>query len=279
MSSEKLQKVLARAGLGSRREMERRIEAGRVQVNGRPASLGDRVEPGARIHVDGRPVSAATLAPTARRVIVYHKPTGELVTRSDPEGRRTVFRRLPRLKSGRWLAVGRLDINTSGLLLLTTDGELANRLAHPSYRLVRDYAVRIFGRLDEATLRRLTEGVTLEDGLAAFESIQPLDTGEAANSWYRVRLREGKNRLVRRLWESQGVQVSRLMRVQYGPVEMPAGLREGQVQALTAGEVRHLAELVNLEGDRNGEKTRTGRRQSSPRPGGGRSGHEHKRRR
>lgn len=249
MSSEKLQKVLARAGLGSRREMERRIEAGRVQVNGRPATLGDRVDATARIHVDGRPVRAAALAPARRRVIVYHKPTGELVTRSDPEGRRTVFRRLPRLKEGRWLAVGRLDINTSGLLLLTTDGELANRLTHPAYQLVRDYAVRIFGHPEAATLRRLTEGVTLEDGPAAFESIQPLDSGEAANSWYRVRLREGRNRLVRRLWESQGVQVSRLMRVQYGPVAMPPGLREGQVQALTAGEVRHLVELVNLDDD------------------------------
>ncbi len=278
MSSEKLQKVLARAGLGSRREMERRIEAGRVQVNGHRATLGDRVEPGARIHLDGRPVSAAALAPTDRRVIVYHKPTGELVTRSDPEGRRTVFRRLPPLRSGRWLAVGRLDINTSGLLLLTTDGELANRLAHPSYRLVRDYAVRIFGQLDEATLRRLTEGVTLEDGPAAFESILPLDAGEAANSWYRVRLREGKNRLVRRLWESQGVQVSRLMRVQYGPIEMPAGLREGQVKALTAGEVRHLAELVDLGDEGGGDRAHKRHRPPSPRHGGRRPGHERKRR-
>ena len=279
MSSEKLQKVLARAGLGSRREMERRIEAGRVQVNGQRASLGDRVEAGARIHVDGRAVSAAALAPTTRQAIVYHKPMGELVTRSDPEGRRTVFPRLPRLKGGRWLAIGRLDINTSGLLLLTTDGELANRLAHPSYQLVRDYAVRIFGQVDDALLRRLTEGVRLEDGPAAFESIRALDAGEAANRWYRVRLREGRNRLVRRLWESQGVQVSRLMRVQYGPVEMPPGLREGQVQALTAGEVRHLAELVGLADEPRADRPGTGQRANQPaRRGAGRSGHDRKKR-
>ena len=258
MNSEKLQKVLARAGLGSRREMERRIEAGRVRIDGRPATLGDRVTPAARIDMDGRPVSAAALAPAERRVIAYHKPTGELVTRHDPEGRRTVFARLPRLDRGRWLAVGRLDINTAGLLLLTTDGELAHRLAHPAYELVRDYAVRVFGQPDAATLQRLCAGVQLDDGKAAFESIAPLDGGEAANHWYRVRLREGRNRLVRRLWESQGLSVSRLMRIQYGPVAMPPGLREGQVQALRAGEVRHLAELVDLPPSAGTSAGRTG---------------------
>lgn len=246
MTSEKLQKVLARAGIGSRREMERVIDEGRVEVDGRRASLGDRVDERARIRVDGRVVGATARSAGERQVIAYHKPTGEVVTRHDPEGRPTVFRRLPRLRSGRWLSVGRLDINTSGLLLFTNDGELANRLAHPSYEMVRDYAVRIFGSVDDSICRRLLAGVELDDGRAAFESLQPLDHGEQANSWYRVRLREGKNRLVRRLWESQGVQISRLIRVQYGPYEMPPRLREGQIQAFTAGEVRDLAHRVGL---------------------------------
>ena len=246
MTSEKLQKVLARAGIGSRREMERRIEDGRVEVNGHRATLGDRVDDSARIRVDGRLVGAAARAAGERQVIAYHKPTGELVTRHDPEGRKTIFPRLPRLRAGRWLSVGRLDINSSGLLLLTTDGELANRLAHPSWQMARDYAVRIFGEVEEGVIQRLLNGVTLDDGKAAFESIQALDPGEQANRWYRVRVREGKNRLVRRLWESQGVQVSRLIRVQYGPYEMPPRLREGQCQTLTSGEIRDLAHRVGL---------------------------------
>ena len=246
MTSEKLQKVLARAGIGSRREMERQIDDGRVEVNGQRATLGDRVDDDARIRVDGRLVGAAARSPGERQVIAYHKPTGELVTRHDPEGRKTIFPRLPRLTSGRWLSVGRLDINSSGLLLLTTDGELANRLAHPSYQMARDYAVRIYGPVEEGVVQRLLNGVTLDDGKAAFESIRALDPGEQANRWYRVRLREGKNRLVRRLWESQGVQVSRLIRVQYGPYEMPPRLREGQYQSLTSGEIRDLANRVGL---------------------------------
>ena len=246
MTEERLQKVLARAGLGSRRVMESYIAAGRVEVNGKTAQLGDRVAESAKIRVDGRLVTAAALAGAERQVIAYHKPTGEVVSQRDPEGRKTVFTRLPKLKAGRWIAVGRLDINTSGLLLLTTDGELANRLMHPRHQLPRDYAVRIYGRADPEMLKRLTGSVTLDDGPAAFESIEPIDAGRAANEWYRVRVREGRNRLVRRLWESQGVQVSRLTRVQYGPISMPPGLREGQVHALSAGEVRHLCELVGL---------------------------------
>ncbi len=269
MTTEKLQKVLARAGMGSRRAMEAVIESGRVEVDGKPAKLGDRVGPSAKIRVDGRLMGARSLAEPERRVIAYHKPTGEVVSRSDPEGRRTAFDRLPRLETGRWVAVGRLDINTSGLLLLTTDGELANRLMHPSHQLARDYAVRIYGRVEPEMLKRLLAGVTLEDGDAAFESIEPIDTQRAANEWYRVRLREGRNRLVRRLWESQGVQVSRLMRVRYGPVELPPGLREGQVQALSAGEVRHLAELVGLPAPRV----------QKPRPGATRRGSVERRRR
>ena len=275
MSSEKLQKVLARAGLGSRRAMEAAIEAGRVEVNQRTARLGDRVEPSDRIRVDGRPLSQRRTAPAQRRVIAYHKPTGELVSRHDPEGRRCVFDRLPRLEQGRWIAIGRLDINTSGLLLLTTDGELASRLMHPRYRLLRDYAVRIFGAVEPSTIERLMSGIELEDGRAAFESIQALESREAANQWFRVRLREGRNRLVRRLWESQGVRVSRLMRVQYGPIELPAGLREGQTDWLSAGQVRHLAGLVGLERDETARSPGRGRpagggprRRPAPRPRG-----------
>lgn len=246
MTSEKLQKVLARAGLGSRRDMERWIADGRVRVNGQKATLGDRVESTARISVDGRAVNAASLTAPPRRVIAYHKPTGELVTRSDPEGRRTVFTRLPRVKGARWIAIGRLDINTAGLLLLTTDGELANRLMHPRHQIAREYAVRVYGRVDEATRQRLTQGVELDDGLAAFDALTSLDIDRAANEWYRVRLREGRNRLVRRLWESQGLQVSRLMRVQYGPIEMPAGLREGQFDELGPRQVQALLDAVGL---------------------------------
>ena len=270
MSEEKLQKVLARAGLGSRRVMEGYIEAGRVEVNGKIATLGDRIDGSARVRVDGRLIPAAALAGVERQVIAYHKPTGEVVSQRDPEGRKTVFTRLPKLTSGRWIAVGRLDINTSGLLLLTTDGELANRLMHPRHQLPRDYAVRVYGRVAEETLKRLGSGVTLDDGPASFESIEVIHTGTAANEWYRVRLREGRNRLVRRLWESQGVQVSRLTRVQYGPISLPPGLREGQVQALTAGEVRHLCALVDLPVP----APQRGRRPAGPRrkPGhGGRS--------
>lgn len=247
MDGEKIQKVLARAGLGSRREMERYIEAGRVKVDGVVATLGDRVSNTARLSVDGKMLAKQALEPVHRQVVAYHKPVGELVTRHDPEQRKTVFTRLPKLENGRWIAVGRLDINTSGLLLLTTDGELANRLMHPRYHLIRDYAVRIYRPVGPEMIQRLQTGVDLEDGRAAFESILPLDEGRAANGWYRVRLREGRNRLVRRLWESQGVQVSRLMRVQYGPVPMPPGLREGQVHRLTGGEIRHLLNLVGME--------------------------------
>ncbi len=258
--TEKLHKVLAQAGLGSRREMEQWIVQGRVRVNGQVARLGDRVDAKARISVDGRPVLSSALAATPRRVIAYHKPLGELVTRHDPEGRRTVFQRLPKVQGGRWIAVGRLDINTGGLLLVTTDGELANRLMHPRHELERDYAVRVYGRVDEAVCQKLLAGVDLEDGRAAFESIVPVDSGRAANEWYRVRLLEGRNRLVRRLWESQGLQVSRLMRVRYGPVELPAGLREGRFEELPSAAVRQLAERVGL--------AETKARQPSRRPAG-----------
>ncbi|MFN2310220.1 MAG: pseudouridine synthase, partial [Gammaproteobacteria bacterium] len=193
--SERLQKVLARAGLGSRREIEGWIQAGRIQVDGVTAELGVQVSAGTAITVDGKPITLA--APEATRVIAYHKPIGEITTRSDPEGRPTVFDQLPRLQQGRWIAVGRLDISTSGLLLLTNDGELANRLMHPSRELEREYAVRVFGEIDGLILERLLEGVELDDGPAHFRSVRDAGGG-GANRWYHVVLGEGRNREVRR---------------------------------------------------------------------------------
>lgn len=251
--SEKLQKVLARAGVGSRREMERWIEQGRVEVNGRPAALGDRVGPQARVTVDGRPLGKHGVEGPRRRVLAYYKPAGEVTTRSDPEGRPTVFAKLPPVSKGRWITVGRLDVDTLGLLLFTSDGELANRLMHPSYELSREYAVRVFGEVTETMLERLVQGVELDDGRAAFDAVTPQAQGEAANEWYHVTLHRGRRREVRRLWESQGVTVSRLIRVRYGPVALPRGLRRGQYRELSAREVGALAEAVGLSrGDRDG---------------------------
>jgi 23S rRNA pseudouridine2605 synthase len=232
--AERLQKVLAAAGLGSRREIESWIEAGRITVGGRVAKLGDRATPGDAIAVDGRPVAPA--ARTAARVLVYNKPEGQLVTRSDPAGRPTVFSRLP---PGRWVAVGRLDINSSGLLLFTDDGELANRLMHPRYGIEREYAVRVQGPVDLEKLRR---GVMLEDGPAAFDRIEPRDprATSAANRWYRVSLKEGRKREVRRLFEAIGARVSRLLRVRYGPIELPRDLQPGEWRELAPERVQGL---------------------------------------
>ena len=205
----RIQKALADAGLGSRREIEGWIRDGRVRVNGKLAKLGDRITPADHVRIDGKEVKRRSARATERRVIAYNKPAGELVTRQDPEGRPTVFARLPRLESGRWIAIGRLDINTSGLLLLTNDGELANRLMHPSREVEREYAVRILGEVSEEALIRLTHGIELEDGPARFEEIVE-SGGESANRWFHVLLREGRNREVRRLWEAAGCRVSRL---------------------------------------------------------------------
>jgi 23S rRNA pseudouridine2605 synthase len=242
--SEKLQKALADAGLGSRREMERVIDAGRVQVNGRPAKLGDRVEPGDAIKVDGRPVARAARAP-AVHAIAYHKPADEVCTRSDTEGRRTVFDSLPPAPSGRWIAIGRLDITTTGLLLFTTHGELANRLMHPSREVEREYAVRVMGEVTPELLARLREGVVLDDGPARFDSVEP-SGGSGANRWYRVVLKEGRNREVRRLWESQGLTVSRLHRVRYGPISLDRDSKPGSVRELDRDEVARLLALTGL---------------------------------
>ncbi len=239
---EKLQKVLARTGLGSRRELEGWIEAGRVKVNGRPAKLGDRVAASDRILVDGKPLPQGGKAP-AFRIIAYHKPVGEITTRHDPEGRPTVFDSLPTLHNGRWIPVGRLDVNTAGLLIFTTDGELANRLMHPSSQVEREYAVRVLGAVPPDTLERLRAGVELEDGPARFDDI--LDAGgSGANHWYHVLLREGRRREVRRLWAAEGVTVSRLIRVRYGPIELGRDIRAGKFRDLTAPERQRLFECA-----------------------------------
>ncbi|MCP4326379.1 MAG: 23S rRNA pseudouridine(2605) synthase RluB, partial [Alteromonadales bacterium] len=221
--SEKLQKVLARAGKGSRRKMETVIAEGRVSVDGKVVGLGERVTENQVIRLDGFVVKYITEEATVCRVLAYNKPEGEVCTRSDEEGRKTVFERLPRLNGSRWISIGRLDINTSGLLLFTTDGEFANRMMHPSREVEREYAVRIFGEVDEAMLNRLRMGVKLDDGEAKFLSIKESGKeagGEGINRWYHVVLTEGRTREVRRLWESQGVQVSRLMRVRYGQLHL-----------------------------------------------------------
>ncbi len=243
---EKLQKVLARAGFGSRREMENWIGAGRVTVNGKVASLGDRVGPADKISVDGKKLSAAKPDDVPRTVLLYNKPVGEVCSRKDPEGRPTVFDRLPRLQHARWVAVGRLDINTSGLLLFTTDGELANKLMHPSTSIEREYAVRVMGEVTKEKVEAMHRGVMLEDGLARFTDIQ-FFSGEGVNQWYHVVIMEGRNREVRRLWESQGLTVSRLKRVRYGNVFMPSKVKMGKFCELTPDEIKDLYKLAGLK--------------------------------
>jgi len=241
--TEKLQKVLARAGLGSRRQIEGWIVQGRITVDGVIATLGDRVDSNVKVAVDGRPVIQPQSRSTKCRVLIYHKPEGEICSRSDPEGRPTVFENLPHLRGQRWVAIGRLDINTSGLLLFTTDGELAHRLLHPSYEIERQYAVRVLGKVDETILKRLRVGVELEDGFAAFTDIQDAG-GNGANHWYHVTLKEGRQREVRRLWESQGVIVSRLIRIRFANIQLPRLLRPGRSQELELEEIDTLRKLV-----------------------------------
>ncbi|MCG6975285.1 MAG: 23S rRNA pseudouridine(2605) synthase RluB [Acidiferrobacterales bacterium] len=242
---EKLQKVLARAGVGSRREMERWIEAGRVSIDGSIATLGDRVLPSQTIRVDGQILRHTDSAPR-RRILVYNKPEGELCTRSDPNGRPTVFEHLPRIQRGRWITVGRLDFNTSGLLLVTNDGELANKLMHPSSEIEREYAVRVQGEVTDAMARQLKQGVELEDGPAKFTSIRDAG-GEGSNHWYHVTLSEGRNREVRRMWDVVGARVSRLIRVRFGPVMLPRGLSKGHWEDLDDDAARQLLATVGLE--------------------------------
>ena len=249
-AGEKLQKVLADAGLGSRRQMERWIADGRISVNDEAAHLGQRVGPEDRIAVDGKPLrhrsSGAKKAPGAHtRVLLYNKPVGEVCTRRDPEGRRTIFENLPELGSGRWISIGRLDIATSGLLLLTTDGNLANRMMHPSTGLDREYAVRVDGRLSDEQCRSMLEGIEDDGELLAFSDIQYYD-GRGRNHWYHVVLMEGRNREIRRLFESCGLMVSRLKRVRFGPVVLPSRLARGRFETLSEADTKALYALLKL---------------------------------
>ena len=240
---QKLQKVLANLGLGSRREMERWIEEGRVTVDGSVATLGDRIRAGQSLRLDGKPLEVEASEQT--RVLLYHKPVREVCSRDDPQGRKTVFERLPKLKSGRWISVGRLDFNTSGVLLFTTDGGLANALMHPSNAIEREYLVRVMGRVDEPMLERLKDGIELDDGPARFSDIQE-GGGDGINRFFYVVLMEGRNREVRRLWESQGTTVSRLKRVRYGDVFLPSKLKKGQWLELPQRDVDVIYQMAGL---------------------------------
>lgn len=250
--TEKLQKVLARAGYGSRRELERWIEAGRVRVNGERATLGMRIAPRDVVQVDGRRVGEHRRHGQPVRVLRYHKPVGEICSRRRDSDRPTVFERLPVLKVGRWIAIGRLDLNSSGLLLFTNDGGLAHRLMHPSAGIEREYAVRVRGTVDAKVLRALRRGVRLEDGPARFESIVDRG-GEGTNHWYHVVIREGRNREVRRLWASQDAQVSRLARIRYGPVTLPRSLSRGRWDELSE---RQVAKLLRAVSGKPGARTK-----------------------
>ncbi len=242
--TQRLHKLLAVAGLGSRREMEKLIETGRVTINGQVAQRGAGVTRRDEVRVDDRPVRLSFEAELPQ-VLIYHKPDDEIVSADDPEGRASVFDKLPRLKGAKWVAVGRLDINTSGLLIFTTSGELANRFMHPRYEVEREYAVRVFGELDEEQLVQLTQGIELEDGPAAFDTITP-QGGEGANHWYQVVLREGRNREVRRLFEAFNMPVSRLMRVRFGPIALPSRVKRGSMLKLEQKQVIDLLEWAGL---------------------------------
>lgn len=256
----KLHKVLAEAGIGSRREMEELIIAGRVSVNGEPAYIGQRVGPNDQVRVNGKPLERRSRARTPR-VLLYHKPAGEIVTHDDPAGRSTVFSRLPKIKNGKWLSIGRLDLNTEGLLIFTTSGDLANRLMHPRYGVEREYAVRVMAELTPEQRATLLEGIALEDGPAAFNELQFLG-GEGSNRWYRVTLNEGRNREVRRMFESVGVMVSRLIRVRFGDIGLPRTLRRGRWEELDAPLVSAL--LLQLGLLRDADAPSGKRRASQP---------------
>jgi 23S rRNA pseudouridine2605 synthase len=247
--SERLQKLLAAAGHGSRRQIEQWIRAGRLTVDGHVAQLGERAEAGADVRLDGEPLQFANTAATVREVLIYHKPMGEVTTRADPEGRPTVFERLPAPSGGRWVVIGRLDVNTTGLLLFTNDGALAHRLMHPSSEVEREYLVRVRGAPTPGILTQLRQGVMLDDGLARFDSIEPAPAfggaggaadSESMQSDFKVILHEGRNREVRRLWQAVGVEVSRLTRLRYGRVALPADLRPGQTRLMPAAEAALL---------------------------------------
>ena len=260
----KLHKVLAQAGLGSRLEMEQLILEGRISVNNEPAHIGQRVQYGDQVKVNGKPIRYRIDPPPAR-VIAYHKPVGEVVTHDDPQNRPTVFRRLPRLQQGKWQSVGRLDLNTEGLLLFTSSGELANQLMHPRFGLEREYAVRVLGALSKEEKERLLAGVNLDDGPAQFGSIEE-GGGEGSNCWYRVTISEGRNREVRRLFEAVGHAVSRLIRIRYGAMVLPRGLKRGAWVELDERDIRALMQAAGVRGEDGGRRAE-GAGPRGPRPG------------
>jgi len=265
--SPKLHKVLAQAGLGSRLEMEQLILEGRISVNAEPAHVGQRIQFGDTVKVNGKPVRVRIDPPPAR-VIAYHKPAGEVVTHDDPQNRPTVFRRLPKLYQGKWQSVGRLDLNTEGLLLLTSSGELANKLMHPRFGLEREYAVRVLGALNNEEKKRLLEGVQLDDGIAQFGTLEP-GGGEGANCWYKVTISEGRNREVRRMFEAVGHAVSRLIRIRYGAVMLPRGLKRGAFVELDDNDIAALTNAVSRSESRGDPRPP---RQADGAPGKGRTG-------
>lgn len=255
--SEKLHKMLAGAGLGSRRDMEELIESGAVSINDRSAAVADRVSPGDVVKVRGRIVNLVW-GSSLPRILLYHKPEGEIVSRDDPEGRPSVFTSLPRLKGQRWISVGRLDFNTEGLLIFTTSGELANRLSHPRYEVEREYAVRVLGELTKEQMDTLTSGVELEDGVAYVESIFQAG-GEGANQWYQLVIKEGRNREVRRLFDALGLTVSRLIRVRFGPIAMPPKLKRGMQMELTDDQVMDVMKWCEMDVPKTPQAKTTGR--------------------
>lgn len=248
----KLHKVLADSGMGSRREMEDLIMAGRVSVNGEPAHLGQRVLPTDQVKVNGKPVQRRNKS-RPPRVLIYHKPTGEIVSADDPQGRPTVFSNLPKVTNSKWLAIGRLDFNTEGLLVFTTSGELANRLMHPKYEVQREYAVRVLGQLESGQIESLVNGIQLDDGLAQFQFVEPAG-GEGANRWYRVGLKEGRNREVRRMFEACGLTVSRLIRIRFGDIVMPSTLKRGKWLEMGALEAMSYMQSLGLNVDESAKE-------------------------
>ena len=244
MARQRLQKLLADAGIASRRQIERLITNKQIEINGKLAELGSKASCHDRISISGKQVNL--LDQSSHQALIYHKPLGIIVSRNDPQARKTIFDNLPRLQGRRWIAVGRLDINTSGLLLLCTDGQLAHKLMHPSSEIERTYLVRVRGTVSAATIEHLSSGVMLDDGVAHFKELSPHHKGKGSNQWFRVVLGEGRNRLVRRLWSSQGLTVSKLIRIGFGSFELPADLSSGEYRTMTNSELKRLYHLASL---------------------------------